>query len=179
MSDGAHPPPHCAKTARDLAAFQTFYDEHRDQLVRYAQGIAPYHDYAAIAADALIVLWRNWTAIEGNRLAWTKKVAHNLACSALRRTYELPIQPHERDRPLWGAVATAEDHYEMRMTLRLANELSREQFLALLLPWFGCSPAEIAEELGVRASTVRRYRADARKKLAAMRRVPFSGGGNR
>ncbi|GAA1960812.1 sigma-70 family RNA polymerase sigma factor [Amycolatopsis minnesotensis] len=179
MSDGANPSPNCARTARDLAAFRTFYRDHRARLVRYAEEIAPHHDYAAIADDALVALWRNWTAIEGNRLAWTRKVAHNLACSALRRTYELPIQPRERDQPLWGAVVTAEDHYEMRMTLQHANELSREQFLALLLPWFGCSPGEVAEELGVRPSTVRRYRATARRKLAAMRRRPLSGGGNR
>ncbi|QWF83494.1 RNA polymerase sigma factor [Amycolatopsis sp. CA-230715] len=179
MSAGPHPFPHCARTARDLAAFQEFYEEHRDALVLYAQGIAPYHDYAAIAAEALFVLWRNWTAIKGNRLAWTKKVAHNRACSALRRARELPVEPDERDQPLWSAVVSAEDHYEMRTALQQLTKLPREQFLALLLPWFGCSPAEVADELGVRPSTVRRYRAEARKKLAAMGRGPSSGGGNR
>jgi RNA polymerase sigma factor (sigma-70 family) len=166
--DGPPLPEHCAQTPQELAAFQAFYREHRDELIRYVAAIIPGLDYTLVADEALVIVWRTWNKITGNPVAWAKVVARRAAISVLRRTRELPVQPDEDTAvPLWSTTVSAELRFELHQALQHASELSDREFVSLMLPAMGFTPAEVAAQVGVTQASVRRYRCDAREKLKA------------
>ena len=164
--DGPPITEHCAQTDEELSAFQQFYREHRGTLIWYLRRAIPEHDYVLVADEALGRVWLSWNRPAGNRLAWALAIARNLACDVRRAAREVARDPAETDVPLWRAGVDAELHFELRETLQQAAEnLSPNEFLAVLLPILGFAPAEVAARIGARPDSIRRYRSDARKKL--------------
>lgn len=164
--DGPPLPEHCARTPQELAAFQAFYREHRDDLIRYVAAVIPSLDYTLVADEALLIVWRNWKKIKGSPLAWAKVVARHAAISVLRKTRELPVQPQQDTAvPLWSTTVSAELRVELHQVLQHASALSDREFISLMLPAMGFTPAEVAAQVGVTPASVRRYRCDAREKL--------------
>ncbi|MEV0066655.1 sigma-70 family RNA polymerase sigma factor [Amycolatopsis sp. NPDC050768] len=160
-----HAPPSAADDPREVAAFSDVVREHRAVLVRLARQICPNQDYELAVDDGLLLLYRNWRAITGDRVAWVTVVVKNRAIDLRRRSREQADELTEHDVPIWSAQVSAELRLEFRTALERLPRLTRQEQVALVLTLFGHTTADIAARIGVSQASVRSYRSQAQRRM--------------
>jgi RNA polymerase sigma-70 factor (ECF subfamily) len=170
------------------ATFTDFYHRERTRLFRFAAVVSPHLDHESAVQEAFVSAWRNWPLIAAtSRRAWLVKVIRNLLVDQSRRwerpseltdevrgTYRILVQRH-RDPEAW---------HELTSTLTAVAGLPDHLRTALVLRFWDFDDDEIAEVLGCRRASVRRYVSEARSRISERvgnqeRRVRGRGKGTR
>jgi RNA polymerase sigma factor (sigma-70 family) len=153
------------RTTPTTEAFSAFYREHFAALVAFLmyQG-ARLADAQELAQEAMTVAFRSWETIEYPK-AWTRRVASR---ALVRRIATIDDPVHELPEPealnAERDMADWEDRHEILRLLRLLPPRQRQ-----VLAWTfdGFSPAQIAEELGLKPEVVRANLKKARRAASA------------
>jgi RNA polymerase sigma-70 factor (ECF subfamily) len=144
--------------AGDDDAFETLVGQYQAPLFRYLRGFVGDAEHARdLVQDTFLRAFRSLGSLEDPALlrSWLYRIAHNLACSALRRrrlVSWLPLLPTQRGghpSPDRGAIEAAQVEEAL-------SRIPAEQRAPLLLHLVaGFSYAEIAALLGVTEGAVR------------------------
>ncbi|MFI9453539.1 RNA polymerase sigma factor [Amycolatopsis sp. NPDC052450] len=163
-SDGPLPRPH---SPDDVIAYTAIVREHRARLVALARSIIPDGDYESAASDALLSLFRYWPALTADRVAWVTTAAKNKALTQRRQRRREPAATvDDDDIPLWSTVpASADQRLDLASALEMLPRLPKQEQIALVLSAAGQDTTAIATQLGVKADTVRKYRARAQRRM--------------
>ncbi|WP_158634095.1 RNA polymerase sigma factor [Amycolatopsis sp. WAC 04169] len=162
-NDGPLPRPH---SPDDVIAYTAIVREHRARLVALVRSIIPDGDYESAASEALLTLFRHWPTITADRVAWVTTVAKHNALTQRRRQREHAATADDDDIPLWStAPASADQRLDLQNALELLPRLPKQEQIALVLSAAGQDTAAIAAQLGVKADTVRKYRARAQRRM--------------
>ena len=133
-------------------------------------------DAEELTSDVFVKLWQHAGEIRGGLRAWRGSVARNRATDALRRAkIELPLEPRLFwvEDTMWESLAEEERNRRLREALDSLGPEDREIFCRT---YDLCqSSAQIAEAMGIPASTVRTRLSRGRD---AIRRQLQTGGWN-
>ena len=113
-------------------------------------------DAEELTSDVFVKLWQHAGEIRGGLRAWLGSVSRNRATDALRRAkIELPLEPRLFwvEDTMWESLAEEERNGHLREALNALSPEDREIFCRT---YDLCqSSAQIAEAMGIPASTVR------------------------
>lgn len=113
-------------------------------------------DAEELTSDVFVRLWQHAGEIRGGLRAWLGSVSRNRATDALRRAkIELPLEPRLFlvEDTMWESLAEEERNARLREALHSLSPEDREIFCRT---YDLCqSSAQIAEAMGIPASTVR------------------------
>ena len=113
-------------------------------------------DAEELTSDVFVKLWQHAGEIRGGLRAWLGSVSRNRATDALRRAkIELPLEPRLFwvEDTMWESLAEEERNVRLREALNALSPEDREIFCRT---YDLCqSSAQIAEAMGIPASTVR------------------------
>ena len=113
-------------------------------------------DAEELTSDVFVRLWQHAGEIRGGLRAWLGSVSRNRATDALRRAkIELPLEPRLFwvEDTMWESLAEEERNVRLREALHSLSPEDREIFCRT---YDLCqSSAQIAEAMGIPASTVR------------------------
>ena len=113
-------------------------------------------DAEELTSAGLVRLWRHAGASRGGLQAWLGSVSRNRATDAVRRAkIELPLEPRLFwvEDTMWESLAEEERNVRLREALNALSPEDREIFCRT---YDLCqSSAQIAEAMGIPASTVR------------------------
>ena len=113
-------------------------------------------DAEELTSDVFVKLWQHAGEIRGGLRAWLGSVSRNRATDALRRAkIELPLEPRLFwvEDTMWESLAEEERNVRLREALHSLSPEDREIFCRT---YDLCqSSAQIAEAMGIPASTVR------------------------
>ena len=113
-------------------------------------------DAEELTSDVFVKLWQHAGEIRGGLRAWLGSVSRNRATDALRRAkIELPLEPRLFwvEDTMWEGLAEEERNVRLREALNALSPEDREIFCRT---YDLCqSSAQIAEAMGIPASTVR------------------------
>jgi RNA polymerase sigma-70 factor, ECF subfamily len=147
----------------DRTAFEAFYREHMPRVVRGCTLVLLDQSSAEdVAAEAFARLWSKWDRIESDDHAagFVFKTAMRL-CARRARRRELIGRVPEEHAP--DEIGRSLDRQEI---VRALGHLSVRQRQAVVLrDWAGMETSEVAEQLGMRDSTVRVHLARGREAL--------------
>jgi RNA polymerase sigma factor (sigma-70 family) len=149
-----------------IAEYSAFYMENVPRLVAFlvSEGRSV-SDAADCVQEALIEALKKWKTLE-HPYAWCRKVAYRKACKLDRQRREEPMSEPELSGSPLIAPNTDFEHLEAEHELLyyLAQLPDRER---QVFAWIcdGATAAEIAEELGMEAATVRSTLRNARARL--------------
>jgi RNA polymerase sigma-70 factor (ECF subfamily) len=153
-----------AGTGSDMAAaFEDFFAVQVGQLVGLAFLLTgDLADAQDLAQETLLRVWQRWGRVAQYEKpeAFARRVLHNLAIGRWRRRASLP-------RPAYAAALPAPSVGHLDLVRALAKLPERERSAIVLHDVAGLTAAEIAEEVGARASTVRKWLSRGRTRLAA------------
>jgi RNA polymerase sigma-70 factor (ECF subfamily) len=156
------------------ATFSDFYHRERTRLFRFAAVMSPHLDHESAVQEAFVGAWRHWPVITpGARRAWLVKTIRNLLVDQARRrerpgdltdeviarqrgTYRILV-PRQRDPETW---------HELVSTLAAVANLPDHLRTALVLRFWDFDDDEIADVLGCRRASVRRYVSQARAQVS-------------
>jgi RNA polymerase sigma-70 factor, ECF subfamily len=175
LSAHVHSPSKEAPAANTLppderSSFEAFYVMEFARVERFAAGLVGERDALDVAQESFVRTWTHWQAVSrgGHPLAYTLKVACNLARSAARhraaweRIRHLVPRSGSREEPAIGSVSAG-----------LSDLPIRQRQALLLCDLLGFTSEEAGHVLQIAPSTVRVHVARAR---AALRKhVSFSG----
>ena len=156
----------------DLAArdpkevFTRLFDEYAPSLRGYLAGRAGVHVADDLVAETFVIALRRRASYDPERApvrGWLYGIATNLLRSHRRqevRGFELTARAAAEDRPTESHDAVVAGQVDAAARLRtIAAELAalseEDRDVLLLTSWAGLEPAEVAEAIGVPASTVR------------------------
>jgi RNA polymerase sigma factor (sigma-70 family) len=143
--------------------FSLFYRENMPWLVRYlVLDGAPLSLAAEIAQEAMLGLWRSWTAIHSSPKAWVRTAASRAWIRYRTSLPELPVEILPEPNVLLRVDETEIIHAR-RDLLGLLEGLGGRQRQVMALFYDGDTPGEIATELGITEATVRSTLRNARK----------------
>ncbi|WP_433263708.1 RNA polymerase sigma factor [Actinosynnema sp. CS-041913] len=152
------------------AAFSDFYHRERTRLVRFAAVMSPHLDHESAVQEAFVSAWRNWPSISPPaRRAWLAKTIRNLLVDQARRLErpsEVTDEVVARSRILVQRHREAEAWHELTSTLAAIARLPDQLRTALVLRFWDFGDDEIADVLGCRRESVRRYVSDARARVS-------------
>ena len=152
------------------ATFTDFYHRERTRLFRFAAVVSPHLDHESAVQEAFVSAWRNWSAIAAtSRRAWLVKVIRNLLVDQARRwerPSELTDEVRGAHRVLVQRHRDPEAWHELTSTLAAVARLPDHQRTALVLRFWDFDDDEIAEVLGCRRASVRRYVSEARARIS-------------
>ena len=136
-----------ARTLRDKAAFEQFYDQSYLQVYRYIYGIhgGPAEDVEDLTADAFFRAWNARMRFSGDRKAahaWILTIARNLVIDSYRKN-KRSIQPQEFEDP---------DRFEAedKSLLHPEDELLADENQMILLETLSSLPIETREMIVLR-----------------------------
>lgn len=169
----------------DLAArdpkevFAWLFDEYARPLRSYLAGRVGVHVADDLVAETFVVALRRRATYDPAQApirGWLYGIATNLLRNHVReevRGFQLTARVGTRDRPVEGHDAAVAGRVDAAARLRtLAGALSAlsepDRDVLLLTSWAGLEPAEVAEALGVPASTVRSRLHRVRHRLQAL-----------
>ncbi|MFC0429995.1 RNA polymerase sigma factor [Kutzneria buriramensis] len=122
-------------------------------------------DAADIAQDTMAAAYKRWHAIDHPR-AWVYRVASRALIRHKLGERETPVCQAPEPNPLLRAIDL--DRWELREDIIQAlAQLPRRQRQVMAWTLFDYTPAEIADELGLNAGTVRQHLHLARIALSA------------
>jgi RNA polymerase sigma factor (sigma-70 family) len=158
------------------AAFSELYNRERTRLFRFAAVMSPYLDHEAAVQEAFVSAWRNWPVISPQgRRAWLVRTIRNLLVDQARRreqpgevTDEVAARHRGTFRILVQRHREAEEWHELRSTLAAISGLPDQLRTALVLRVWDFDDDEIADVLGCRRESVRRYVSEARARVSAL-----------
>ncbi|MFT7838239.1 sigma-70 family RNA polymerase sigma factor [Saccharothrix sp. BKS2] len=152
------------------ATFTDFYHRERTRLFRFAAVVSPHLDHESAVQEAFVSAWRHWPAIAAtSRRAWLVKVIRNLLVDQARRwerPSELTDEVRGAHRVLVQRHRDPEAWHELTSTLAAVARLPDHQRTALVLRFWDFDDDEIAEVLGCRRASVRRYVSEARSQVS-------------
>ncbi|QKV73018.1 RNA polymerase sigma factor [Amycolatopsis sp. Hca4] len=169
----------------DLAArdpreiFARLFDEYAPPLRGYLAGRVGVHVADDLVAETFVVALRRRASYDPERApvrGWLYGIATNLLRNHVRqevRGFQLTARAGVEDRPAENHDAAVAGRVDAAARLRvLAAELAalseQDRDVLLLTSWAGLEPAEVAEALGVPASTVRSRLHRVRHRLQAL-----------
>ncbi|MFB6642941.1 sigma-70 family RNA polymerase sigma factor [Streptomyces chartreusis] len=161
-----------APSARSASAFpstrefEAFYREFTPKLVGFLirQG-ARLTIAAEIAQETMLTAFRKWAEIS-NPHAWARRVASRALIRHLSRADAELCEEVPEPSALLASPGAAAEWEQQQDLLRLLADLPPRQRQIMAWKYDGHSPAEIAEELGISAETVRASLLKARRVLA-------------
>lgn len=151
------PPP----AATDEAAFTDLFRDHRDGITRYLLRRGVGERSADLAAETFAIAWRRrgqWLPLPADqRVAWLYTVARHVLANARRAEQRTSLFTERIDPE--GHRAAVADHSDLTVEqLAIAaafDQLSEgDQEVIRLVAWDGLSPAQAAQVLGCRVSTL-------------------------
>ncbi len=138
-----------------VAEFSVFYRAHLARLIGFLVWLgARSHIAAELAQETMIDVHRSWSSIE-HPYAWARRAASRKLIRHLSRVEEEPMgEIPETGALLVSADALADWEHEQELLVLLGDLPPRQR---QVLAWYvsGCSPAQIAEELGLKPAAVR------------------------
>ncbi|MFD1149788.1 RNA polymerase sigma factor [Saccharothrix hoggarensis] len=157
------------------ATFSDFYHRERTRLFRFAAVVSPHLDHESAVQEAFVSAWRNWPVIAApSRRAWLVRTIRNLLVDQARRrerpgdvTDEATVRQRGTYRILLPRQRDAETWHELISTLAAVVDLPDHLRTALVLRFWDFDDDEIADVLGCRRASVRRYVAEARARVSA------------
>lgn len=154
------------------ASFSDFYHRERTRLFRFAAVMSPHLDHESAVQEAFVGAWRHWPAISpAGRRAWLVKTIRNLLIDQsrrLERPSEVTDEVIARSRLLVPGQREAETWHELSSTLAAIARLPDQLRTALVLRFWDFGDDEIADVLGCRRDSVRRYVSEARARISAV-----------
>jgi RNA polymerase sigma factor (sigma-70 family) len=163
VTDGRHP----GQDDRARIEFEQFVRDHYRDVRRHVHDRWPQSDSGSIANEALEKLWHNWENISGEKIAWVKVTAVNLAIDAFRARRadrELLLEPTEMNARMSSeGPASDSDHATIRHALASLPPRFRK---AVVMRTLGYPNEDIARVLGCRTESVSSYVSEGRKLLA-------------
>ncbi|XVS63026.1 RNA polymerase sigma factor [Actinosynnema sp. CA-299493] len=156
------------------ATFSDFYHRERTRLCRFAAVMSPHLDHESAVQEAFVGAWRNWPVIApGSRRAWLVRTIRNLLVDQARRrerpgdlTDEVVARQRGTYRILLPGQRDAETWHELVSTLAAVANLPDHLRTALVLRFWDFDDDEIADVLGCRRASVRRYVSQARSRVS-------------
>ncbi|MFE2751773.1 RNA polymerase sigma factor [Actinosynnema sp. NPDC059335] len=156
------------------ATFSDFYHRERTRLFRFAAVMSPHLDHESAVQEAFVTAWRHWPVIAPrSRRAWLVRTIRNLLVDQARRrelpgdlTDEVVARQRGTYRVLVPRQRDAETWHELVSTLAAVANLPDHLRTALVLRFWDFDDGEIADVLGCRRSSVRRYVSHARAKVS-------------
>lgn len=150
----------------DSLLFERLFDQHFDEVYRYAQRRTDDETAREVAAETFVVAWRRRDDLPNHAVPWLYGIARNVLLTSYRqarRIRKLDGRGHDLDgqvdRPVPDhAVQVAEADWLAALLGRLADA-DREAFM--LIGWEDLSISEAARVMGCTANAlrVRLYRA--------------------
>ncbi|RKT56868.1 RNA polymerase sigma factor [Saccharothrix australiensis] len=154
------------------ATFSDFYHRERTRLFRFAAVMSPHLDHESAVQEAFVRAWRDWPSISPHaRRAWLVKAIRNLLVDQARRLErpsEVTDEVIARSRVLVQRHREAEEWHELTTTLAAIARLPDQLRTALALRFWDFDDHEIADVLGCRRESVRRYVSEARARVSAV-----------
>ncbi|MGM1058094.1 RNA polymerase sigma factor [Saccharothrix sp. Mg75] len=158
----------------DEAGFTDFYHRERTRMCRFAAVVSPHLDHESAVQDAFVGAWRNWPVIAPSaRRAWLVRTIRNLLVDQARRRErpsELSDEVVARQRGTFRVLVQrhrdAEAWHELTSTLAAVAALPEHLRTALVMRFWDFDDDEIADVLGCRRDSVRRYVSEARAKVS-------------
>jgi RNA polymerase sigma-70 factor (ECF subfamily) len=154
--------------AAHIAEYSTFYRENVDRLIGFLvlQGWSHLDAADCVQETLLAALPPTWATLE-NPLAWCRKVAYRRACDLLRRSREEPVADLERVgapliHPSADLDALMHDDVFAGWVAKLRGDRQRQ---VMVWTFHDATPTEIADALGLNATTVRSTLRNARARL--------------
>jgi RNA polymerase sigma-70 factor (sigma-E family) len=155
----------------DAAAFHEFFERHYAELARLAALLTGEADAADdLAADALVVLWRQWDRMRAaeHPVAYARGVVANLARSRIRSA----VRERRRIALFWSQRSERVEAPDVPAVLDLREALQRLPFgkraCVVLRYAFDLSEKDTAEALGVSVGTVK---SQTSRGVAALERI--------
>ncbi|MEV0681357.1 sigma-70 family RNA polymerase sigma factor [Actinosynnema sp. NPDC050436] len=152
------------------ATFGDFYHRERTRLFRFAAVMSPHLDHESAVQEAFVSAWRTWPSIApAARRAWLVKTIRNLLVDQSRRRErpsEVTDEVVARSRILVQRHREAEAWHELNSTLAAIARLPDQLRTALVLRFWDFTDDEIADVLGCRRDSVRRYVSEARARVS-------------
>jgi RNA polymerase sigma-70 factor (ECF subfamily) len=156
------------------ATFSDFYHRERTRLFRFAAVMSPHLDHESAVQEAFVGAWRNWPVIAPpSRRAWLVKTIRNQLVDQARRrerpgdlTDEVVARQRGTYRILVPRQRDAETWHELISTLAAVVNLPDHLRTALALRFWDFGDDEIADVLGCRRESVRRYVSQARAEIS-------------
>lgn len=169
--------------AGDAQAFAALFDQHRDQVYRYAlRLLSDIHDAEDTTAGAFLELWRRRSSVrlvEGSVLPWLLVTTSNLSRNAARhlRRYRALLRSLPRSEAARGVEELAEDRIQAseaaRRVHRALRSVSESDAALLAMTAFGdLTPSQAAAALGISPGAARTRLHRARARVAATLRTP-------
>ncbi|MEU5692534.1 sigma-70 family RNA polymerase sigma factor [Actinosynnema sp. NPDC020468] len=155
-------------------SFSDFYQRERTRLLRFAAVVSPHLDHESAVQEAFVGAWRHWPTIdETRRRAWMVKTIRNLLVDQSRRrerpgevTDEVAARHRGTFRILVQRDRDPETWQELNSTFAAIADLPDRLRTALVLRFWDFGDDEIADVLGCRRETVRRYVTEARARIS-------------
>lgn len=158
------------------AHFDNFYGAARPELVRFALRRARCAaDAEDVVQHAALIAWTKWNSearpsTDRGQTLWLMKIISNLFANRNRLAhvrYEVPVEerPERADVDVASAEAAVLEQLPSYDWFSVAKSLTSRQRTLLQLMADGYSKDEIAQELGIAASTVRGHLSQLRSRL--------------
>jgi RNA polymerase sigma-70 factor (ECF subfamily) len=167
LPDLGIPTPLPTPNSAEKEEFAAFYRRFTPKLVGFLmwQG-APAQLAADLTQEAMITAYRKWSEIRSPE-AWIRKVASRELVRHFSRVEEAPVdQVPETANPLVSCPDELAEWEGRQVLLKLLQALPSRQRQVLAWSVSGCTPSEIAEELGIESATVRANLLKARRAVA-------------
>lgn len=162
--------PAVGEDADRRAQLEGLYRAHYRDLVRMACLLVDRQEAAEeIVQDAFVRLHASLDRIEdpGRRVAYLRSIVMNLARDRLRHRGVVRRHAPRPEPPGAGADASTVRHEDAREVIEALGRLPERQREALVLRFYAdCSPAEIAEAMGISGGAVKSHLHRAMKAMA-------------
>ncbi|WIY05599.1 sigma-70 family RNA polymerase sigma factor [Amycolatopsis mongoliensis] len=169
MTDSAQPPARRPWTEQDYLECSTIVTERRKALTSYVRKLAPGVDHDNVVGEALLALYQRWDRIDGDKLSWLYRVAHNKAVDATRHKEaghaEIDETAGVTDKAAPIGVWTPPSPGERLLFVEAIGALPRRLGLPLTLLEKGWRVEDIAEYMGLPTTTVGVYLSRAKNYL--------------
>lgn len=154
----------------DSLLFERLFDQHFDEVYRYAQRRTDDETAREVAAETFVVAWRRRDDLPDHAVPWLYGIARNVLLTSYRqarRIRKLDGRGHElhgqMDRPEPDHAAQVVDADWLAALLDRLPEADREAFM--LIGWEDLSISEAARVIGCTANALRVRLHRARKRV--------------
>ena len=157
----------------DALLFERLFDQHYDDVFRFAQRRADDDSAREIAAETFVVAWRRRDDLPDRAMPWLYGIARNVLLASYRRSrriHKLDGRGHELDgqvdRPEPDHAAQVADADWLAALLEQLPDQDREAFM--LIGWEDLSIGEAARVIGCTANALRVRLHRARKRVQCL-----------